>query len=122
MPKIIDHIQTGKRKFIKGPGRKKDVSLNNFEDGKNFYDKEADNILFNKELNNPIKVKPMDEVAAIKPAGYKKGGAVTKKTAMMRGGMANGKQHMYAAGGAVMDNLTAGQKRMVKAMAADNKK
>ena len=50
-----------------------------------------------------------------------KGGAV-KKPAMMRGGMANGKQHMYAAGGAVMDNLTAGQKRMVKAMAADNKK
>ena len=50
-----------------------------------------------------------------------KGGAVNKP-AMMRGGMANGKQHMYAAGGAVMDNLTAGQKRMVKAMAADNKK
>ena len=50
-----------------------------------------------------------------------KGGAV-KKPAMMRGGMANGKTHMYAAGGAVMDNLTAGQKRMVKAMAADNKK
>lgn len=51
-----------------------------------------------------------------------KGGAVTKKTAMMRGGMANGKAHMYAAGGSVMDNLTAGQRRMVRAMAADNKK
>ena len=50
-----------------------------------------------------------------------KGGAV-KKPAMMRGGMANGKQHMYAAGGSVMDNLTAGQRRMVRAMAADNKK
>tara|TARA_E500000318_G_C3415672_1_gene155309 strand:- start:109 stop:543 length:435 start_codon:yes stop_codon:yes gene_type:complete len=50
-----------------------------------------------------------------------KGGAV-KKPAMMRGGMANGKAHMYAAGGSVMDNLTAGQKRMVRAMAADNKK
>ena len=73
-------------------------------------------------VNNPIKVKPMDEVAAIQPAGYKKGGAVTKKTAMMRGGMANGKTHMYAAGGSVMDNLTAGQRRMVRAMAADNKK
>ena len=44
------------------------------------------------------------------------------KAQMMRGGMANKKEHMYAAGGAVMDNLTAGQKRMVKAMAADNKK
>ena len=73
-------------------------------------------------VNNPIKKKPMDEVAPIKPAGYKKGGAVTKKTAMMRGGMANKKEHMYAAGGSVMDNLTSGQKRMVRAMAADNKK
>ena len=62
MPKIIDHIQTGKRKFIIGPGRKKDVSLNHFEDGKNSYDREADNILFNKELNNPIKVKDYKEV------------------------------------------------------------
>jgi hypothetical protein len=30
-----------------------------------------------------------------------------KKTAMMRGGMANGKQHMYAAGGVVNDGLKA---------------
>ena len=29
------------------------------------------------------------------------------KTAMMRGGMANGKQHMYAAGGVVNDGLKA---------------
>ena len=29
------------------------------------------------------------------------------KTAMMRGGMANGKQHMYAAGGSVNDGLKA---------------
>ena len=50
-----------------------------------------------------------------------KGGAV-KKPAMMRGGMANGKAHMYAAGGAVMDNLTAAQRNMVKKMAAANKK
>ncbi len=62
MPKIIDHIQTVKRKFIKGPGRKKDVSLNQFEDGKNSYDREADNILSNNELNNPIKVKDYKEV------------------------------------------------------------
>jgi hypothetical protein len=30
-----------------------------------------------------------------------------KKTKMMRGGMANGKEHMYAAGGAVNDGLKA---------------
>ena len=29
------------------------------------------------------------------------------KAAMMRGGMANGKQHMYAAGGMVNDGLKA---------------
>ena len=50
-----------------------------------------------------------------------KGGAV-KKNAMMRGGMANGKEHMYATGGSVMDNLTSAQKNMVKKMAAANKK
>ncbi len=50
-----------------------------------------------------------------------KGGAV-KKAMMMRGGMANGKAHMYAAGGSVMDNLTAAQQNMVKKMAAANKK
>ena len=44
------------------------------------------------------------------------------KAQMMRGGVANKKVHMYSAGGSVMDNLTAGQKRMVRAMAADNKK
>lgn len=57
-----------------------------------------------------------------KPAGlFNKGGAV-KKNAMMRGGMANGKAHMYAAGGSVMDNLTSAQRNMVKKMAAANKK
>ena len=49
-------------------------------------------------------------------------GGMIKKAQMMRGGMANKKVHMYSAGGSVMDNLTAGQKRMVRAMAADNKK
>jgi hypothetical protein len=38
-------------------------------------------------------------------AEMKKGKPVKKgKTAMMRGGMANGKQHMYAAGGSVTEN------------------
>lgn len=45
-----------------------------------------------------------------------------KKPQMMRGGSVKGKEHMYAAGGSVMDNLTAGQKRMVRAMASNNKK
>tara|TARA_B100000424_G_C22476500_1_gene278806 strand:- start:9 stop:386 length:378 start_codon:yes stop_codon:yes gene_type:complete len=56
MVKIVDHIQTGKRKFIRGPGRKKDVKLSTFEI-KNEYDNMADAILFNKDLNNPVSVK-----------------------------------------------------------------
>tara|TARA_R110000782_G_scaffold194362_1_gene283998 strand:+ start:361 stop:816 length:456 start_codon:yes stop_codon:yes gene_type:complete len=40
-------------------------------------------------------------------------GGTPKKTAMMRGGMANGKQHMYAAGGSVTDN--AGLRALKKA-------
>lgn len=49
----------------------------------------------------------------------KKGGYA--KPQMMKGGMANKKQHMYAGGGSVMENLTPGQRRMVSAMARDNK-
>lgn len=45
-----------------------------------------------------------------------------KKPEMAHGGMANKKKHMYAGGGSVMDNLTPGQKKMVMAMARDNKK
>ena len=50
------------------------------------------------------------------------GGMSKKRPEMMKGGMANGKKHMYAAGGSVMENLTPGQKKMVMAMARDNKK
>ena len=51
------------------------------------------------------------------------GGSMSKKRPeMMKGGMANGKKHMYRAGGSVMENLTPGQQRMVQAMARDNKK
>lgn len=50
------------------------------------------------------------------------GGMSKKRPEMMKGGMANGKKHMYAGGGSVMDNLTPGQKKMVMAMARDNKK
>ena len=44
-----------------------------------------------------------------------------KKPEMAHGGMANGKKHMYAGGGSVMENLTPGQRKMVMAMARDNK-
>lgn len=43
------------------------------------------------------------------------------KAKMMRGGMANKREHMYAGGGNVIDNLTAKQKNMVRAMAEANK-
>jgi len=59
--------------------------------------------------------------AGIKVPAMNRGGAV-KKAMMMRGGMANKKEHMYAAGGSVMDNLTFEQRNMVKKMAAANKK
>ena len=44
------------------------------------------------------------------------------KSEMAYGGSVKGKKHMYAAGGSVMDNLTAAQQNMVKKMAAANKK
>ena len=37
-----------------------------------------------------------------------------KKVSMMRGGMANGKEHMYSAGGNVTDNLSPGLKTLNK--------
>jgi len=40
-------------------------------------------------------------------AEMRKGKDKKGKTAMMRGGMANGKEHMYAAGGSVNDGLKA---------------
>ena len=44
------------------------------------------------------------------------------KAKMMRGGMANKKEHMYVGGGSVTDNLTPAQKNMVRKMAAANKR
>ena len=70
-----------------------------------------------KRLPTPVVKKVME---SLKP-DMNKGGAV-KKAMMMRGGMANKKEHMYAAGGSVMDNLTSAQRNMVKKMAAANKK
>ena len=70
-----------------------------------------------ERLPNAVVKKVME---SLKP-DMNKGGAV-KKTMMAKGGMANGKAHMYVAGGAVMDNLTSAQRNMVKKMAAANKK
>ena len=56
--------------------------------------------------------KQIDEMEEV--GMFKKGGAVRKKTAMMRGGMANGKAHMYAAGGSVTDNLNPGLRALQK--------
>ena len=44
------------------------------------------------------------------------------KAKMMRGGMANKKEHMYVGGGSVTDNLTPAQKNMVRKMAEANKR
>jgi len=58
-----------------------------------------------------------------KPQAKARGGMAKKnKVQMMKGGMANGKSHMYAGGGSVTDNLTPAQKNMVRKMAAANAK
>jgi hypothetical protein len=35
MVKVVDHQQTGRRKFIRGPGRKSNVPLEHFDNKKN---------------------------------------------------------------------------------------
>ena len=54
-------------------------------------------------------------------AEMRKGKDKKGKTAMMRGGMANGKQHMYAAGGVVNDGLKALKASGPKGLEAFNK-
>jgi SET domain-containing protein len=57
--------------------------------------------------NMPLpKSKPTKEERE-KLANSKSRGGMPKKVQMMRGGMANGKEHMYAAGGVVNDGLKA---------------
>jgi len=50
-----------------------------------------------------------------------RGGMAKKKVQMMRGGMANGKEHMYAAGGMVNDGLKALKASGPKGLEAFNK-
>jgi len=59
---------------------------------------------------------PMDE-----PQAKARGGMAKKKVQMMRGGMANGKEHMYAAGGMVNDGLKALKASGPKGLEAFNK-
>ena len=54
-------------------------------------------------------------------AKVRKGKDKKSKTAMMRGGMANGKEHMYAAGGVVNDGLKALKASGPKGLEAFNK-
>lgn len=56
-----------------------------------------------REMNKGGDMKKEVPVIAIS-VGMGKMKKPKKKTAMMRGGMANGKQHMYAAGGMVKEN------------------
>ena len=53
MTKIIDHQQTGKRKWIKGPGLKKDRDLKIYEDQSKL-DLAADNYLKKVDENSEI--------------------------------------------------------------------
>ena len=45
MVKIIDHLQTGNRKFIRGGGRKRDIPLELLDDSKNKKEIVADNLI-----------------------------------------------------------------------------
>jgi len=66
-----------------------------------------------KEMNKGGDMKKEVPVIAIS-VGMGKMKKPKKKTAMMRGGMANGKQHMYSVGGNVTDNLSPGLKALNK--------
>jgi hypothetical protein len=73
-----------------------------------------------KEMNKGGDMKKEVPVIAIS-VGMGKMKKPKKKTAMMRGGMANGKQHMYAAGGMVNDGLKALKASGPKGLEAYNK-
>lgn len=60
------------------------------------------------DMGRERRVKAADKITSIlKDPKY-------KKTKMMQGGMANGKSHMYATGGAVKDNLSPGLRALNK--------
>ena len=83
----------------------------------------------NKKINEYVKSNKVtteerraSSVAASNIESKNKGGMIKKKKVqMMRGGMANGKQHMYAAGGMVSDGLKALKASGPKGLEAFNK-
>ena len=116
---------TASKQRIRGAERSKE-----FAGIKKQYERDLKKLNTDKNLTDEQMERLMDKLrdmrqkltdAGIKVPAMNKGGAV-KKAMMMRGGMANKKEHMYATGGSVMDNLTSAQKNMVKKMAAANKK
>ena len=66
MVKIIDHQQTGKRKFIKGPGKKRDIPLELLDGTKNLYEVKADRFI-EKTKNQDIK---KEKINFYKPNEY----------------------------------------------------
>jgi GrpB-like predicted nucleotidyltransferase (UPF0157 family) len=60
-------------------------------------------ILRQNNIATKSMAKKQDPSGRINPDAKAKGG-VAKKAQMMKGGMANGKTHMYSAGGSVQDN------------------
>jgi hypothetical protein len=71
-------------------------------------------ILRQNDIPLPKSMAPdQDSSGRINPDKKAKGG-MAKKAQMMRGGMANKKEHMYAAGGSVTDKLSPGLKALNK--------
>lgn len=59
-------------------------------------------------------VRRASSVAASNVQSNNRGGDIKNKTKMMRGGMANKKEHMYVAGGSVTDKMNPGLKALAK--------
>ena len=59
---------------------------------------------FEKKQKDEESTKRSDRMLIEKAKNNKARGGMPKKAQMMRGGMANGKMHMYAAGGSVTEN------------------
>jgi len=59
---------------------------------------------FEKKQKDEESTKRSDRMLIEKANNNKARGGMPKKAQMMRGGMANGKMHMYAAGGSVTEN------------------
>ena len=108
---------TASKQRIRGAERSKE-----FAGVKKQYERDLKRLNTDKNLTDEQMERLMDKLrdmrqklteAGIKVPAMNKGGAV-KKAMMMRGGMANGKMHMYSAGGDVKDNLNPGLRALKK--------